>query len=368
MSDTHEQNLRKIIHIDMDAFFASVEQRDHPELQGKPIAVGGEAERGVVAAASYEARRFGVRSAMASVTARRHCPQLIFVKPRFDVYRAVSKQIHTIFHRYTDRIEPLSLDEAYLDVSRDKPGIGSAVRIAQLIRAQIRQELALTASAGVSYNKFLAKVASDQNKPDGICVVLPEQGADFAASLPARRFWGVGPKTADKMARLNIHNGADIRACSLDFLSEHFGKSAHYLYHASRGIDQRPVKSDRIRKSIGAERTYRTDLLTDNALQTALESIAELTWERISRQQARGRTLTLKVKYSDFRQITRSHSIDEAIISCQQLKYMGQGLLRPLLPVAMGVRLLGLTVSSLQQGSSATASTQLKSQTRFEFY
>ena len=233
MPEAIDKPVRKIIHIDMDAFFASVEQRDNPQLRGKPVAVGGSAQRGVVAAASYEARKFGVRSAMPSVTAARRCPGLVFVPPRFDVYRAVSQQIRQIFALHSDLVEPLSLDEAYLDVTRDKQRIGSATRIAQLIRAAIRDRTGLTASAGVSYNKFLAKVASDQNKPDGICVIRPHQGADFVASLPVRRFYGVGPKTAERMGRLGIEAGADLRDRDMDFLREHFGKSADYLYLAA---------------------------------------------------------------------------------------------------------------------------------------
>ncbi|MBN7796596.1 DNA polymerase IV [Parahaliea mediterranea] len=346
-------NLRKIIHIDMDAFFASVEQRDNPALRGKPIAVGGSSARGVVAAASYEAREFGVRSAMPSVTARRRCPELIFVKHRFEVYREVSRQIHGIFARYTDLIEPLSLDEAYLDVTADKRGVGSATGIAQRIRHEIRRETGLTASAGVSYNKFLAKIASDQNKPDGICVVRPDQGADFVAALPARRFYGVGPKTAAKMARLGIHTGLELRERDLDFLRQHFGKSAEYLYRASRGVDHRPVKPDRIRKSIGAERTYGEDLLEDAALYQALEVIADTVWERIDKNGARGRTVTLKVKYSDFRQITRAHSLVDPVRDRAHLGELGRELLAALLPVPLGVRLLGLTLSNLLDSASA---------------
>ena len=233
MSESSGDALRKIIHVDMDAFFASVEQRDNPELRGQPVAVGGSAQRGVVAAASYEARKFGVRSAMPSVTAARRCPSLIFVPPRFDVYRGVSQQIRAIFSHYSDLIEPLSLDEAYLDVTLDKLCIGSAVRTAQLVRAAISKETGLTASAGVSYNKFLAKVASDQNKPDGIFVVRPHEGAEFAASLPVRRFYGVGPKTSERMGRLGIQLGADLCDKDMNFLVEHFGKSAQYLYHAA---------------------------------------------------------------------------------------------------------------------------------------
>ncbi len=362
MPERPDHSPRKIIHIDMDAFFASVEQRDNPDLRGRPVAVGGSSLRGVVAAASYEARAFGVRSAMPSVTARRRCPELTFVKSRFDVYRAVSREIHSIFARYTDQIEPLSLDEAYLDVTDDRLGIGSATRIAEDIRQAIFTETRLTASAGVSYNKFLAKAASDQNKPDGICVIRPDQGADFAAALPARRFFGVGPKTAAKMARLSIHNGADLRAQSLDFLREHFGKSADYLYHACRGIDHRPVRVNRIRKSIGAERTYGNDLETEQALHQALEDIADITWERIERRQAQGRTLTLKVKYSDFRQITRARSLDHPISGRDELAELGHSLLTPLLPPSQGIRLLGLSLSGLAGATQEQSPTPVAAQ------
>lgn len=347
MPEAIDKPVRKIIHIDMDAFFASVEQRDNPQLRGKPVAVGGSAQRGVVAAASYEARKFGVRSAMPSVTAARHCPGLVFVPPRFDVYRAVSQQIRQIFALHSDLVEPLSLDEAYLDVSRDKQQIGSATRIAQLIRAAIRDQTGLTASAGVSYNKFLAKVASDQNKPDGICVIRPHQGADFVASLPVRRFYGVGPKTAERMGRLGIEAGADLRDRDMDFLREHFGKSADYLYHAARGIDHRPVRPNRIRKSVGCERTYSDDLATEPALRDALARIIGTAWQRIQNNRACGRTVTLKVKYADFRQITRSRSSGECLAGKDQLGAIAHELLGQLLPPADGVRLLGLTLSGL---------------------
>ncbi|WP_439102159.1 DNA polymerase IV [Congregibacter sp.] len=340
--------MRKIIHVDMDAFYASVEQRDDPALRGKPLAVGGSAKRGVVAAASYEARNFGVKSAMPGVTARRRCPELLFVKPRFEVYRAVSRQLHAIFARYTDLIEPLSLDEAYLDVTADIAGVGSATAIAEAIRRDIRKELRLTASAGVSYNKFIAKVASDQNKPDGVFVVRPGDGADFVATLPARRFYGVGPKTAERMSALGIETGADIRGQPLEFLERHFGKSAHYLYHASRGQDDRAVKSDRERKSIGGERTYTEDLQADQALRDALEHIIDIVWERIDRNNARGRTVTLKVKYADFQQITRARSVSPPVDTREDFEQLSRALLEALLPVAKGVRLLGLTLSSLE--------------------
>jgi len=347
MPDPSDGPDRKIIHIDMDAFFASVEQRDNPQLRGKPVAVGGSAQRGVVAAASYEARQFGVRSAMPSVTAARRCPSLVFVPPRFDVYRAVSSQIRQIFARHSDLVEPLSLDEAYLDVTRDKLQLGSAVRVAQMIRLAIYEETGLTASAGVSYNKFLAKIASDQNKPNGICVIRPHEGADFVASLPVRRFHGVGPKTAGRMAQLGIQSGADLRGRDLAFLREHFGKSADYLYHAARGVDQRPVRPDRIRKSVGCERTYSEDLVAEPALREALERIVDIAWQRIEGHRVTGRTVTLKVKFEDFRQITRARSCEPCIARKSQFRAVAASLLDQVLPVPRGVRLLGLTLSGL---------------------
>lgn len=348
MPDASPPPQRKILHIDMDAFYASVEQRDDPALRGRPVAVGGSALRGVVAAASYEARVFGVRSAMPSVTAQRRCPDLVFVKPRFDRYREVSRQVHAVFARHSDVIEPLSLDEAYLDVTRDRQGIGSAIRVAQCIRAEILAETGLTASAGVSYNKFLAKVASDQNKPDGLFVVLPDDGAAFVASLPAQRFHGVGPKTAARMAALGIHTGADMRDCSLAFLQQHFGKQALYLYRASRGQDGRPVRPDRQRKSIGAERTWDADLIGENALKSALAQIVDIVWPRIERQNARGGTLTLKVKFADFQQITRACSPAVPVATREALAQCSQALLSRLLPLDRGVRLLGLALSALE--------------------
>jgi DNA polymerase-4 len=339
----------------MDAFFASVEQRDNPALRGQPVAVGGSAERGVVAAASYEARQFGVRSAMPSVSAKRRCPQLIFVKPRFDVYKAVSRQIRAIFARYSGLVEPLSLDEAYLDVTEDRLGIGSAIRVAASIRRDILAETGLTASAGISYNKFLAKVASDQNKPNGQFVVLPEDGAAFVAALPARRFYGVGPRTAERMAQLGIHTGADLRAQSLGFLQQHFGKSALYLYHASRGEDDRPVRPDRLRKSVGGERTYARDLQTSAELHAALDEIIDIVWQRVAQQGVQGRTLTLKMKYADFRQVTRARSLPAPILERQQFDEVARSILGCLLPVPLGVRLLGLSLSGFEPASGPQA-------------
>jgi DNA polymerase IV len=338
---------RKIIHVDMDAFYASVEQRDDPTLRGRPVAVGGSRARGVVAAASYEARAFGVRSAMPSVTALRRCPELVFVPPRFDVYRDVSQQIRAIFARYTDLIEPLSLDEAYLDVTEDLAGLGSATAIANAIREAIRAETDLTASAGVSYNKFIAKLASDQNKPDGLCVIPPAHGATFVASLPVKRFHGVGPVTARKMEALGILTGQDLRNHPLEFLQRHFGSYADYLYGAARGIDHRPVRAYRIAKSVGAERTFETDLSDRTELRVALERVVEAAWTRIARSGAAGRTVTLKLRHSDFRTITRARSTGHPISDRAEFLAIGLDLLDQQLPVSRGVRLLGLTLSGL---------------------
>ncbi|MEP7348830.1 MAG: DNA polymerase IV [Sphingorhabdus sp.] len=339
--------VRKIIHVDMDAFFASVEQRDNPDLRGKPVAVGGSSKRGVVAAASYEARTFGVRSAMPSITAKRQCPDLVFVKPRFEAYRAVSRQIREIFARHTDLIQPLSLDEAYLDVTADKQGIGSAIKIAKAIRADIRAETGLTASAGVSYNKFIAKLASDQNKPDGLCVILPEQGATFVAGLPVRRFHGVGPRTAERMAKLGILTGADLAEKDEAWLNANFGSWGSYLYKVARGIDDRPVNPNQIRKSLGGELTYFDDKRSETELREAIDEIIEIVWERIERYQTRGRTLVLKARFSDFRTVTRSRTLDHVLVEKAEFAQLGHQLLDQILPAEMAVRLLGLTLSGL---------------------
>jgi len=345
--DDTQGGLRKIIHIDMDAFFASVEQRDEPALKGLPVAVGGSAERGVVAAASYEARRFGVRSAMASAQAIRLCPQLVFRTPRFDVYRGVSRQIRAIFADYTDLIEPLSLDEAYLDVTHDRKGLGSATRIAELIRARIAADTGLTASAGVSYNKFLAKLASDQNKPNGLCVVRPGEGAQFVAGLPLRRFHGVGPRGAEKMAALGLHTGADLRAMPLADLRAHFGAQADYLYRAARGIDLRPVSPNRPRKSVGAERTFAQDLSTGPALRQALARIVAIVWADIEKLGAKGRTITLKLRFSDFSLHTYSRSQAQAVAGREELAAHALALLDGVLPLPLPVRLMGVSLSGL---------------------
>src|SRR6266550_4010845 len=339
---------RKIIHVDMDAFYASVEQRDDPELRGKPVAVGG-GHRGVVTAASYEARKFGVRSAMPSVTAKRRCPELIFVKPHFDVYRAVSHQIRDIFAAYTDLVEPLSLDEAYLDVTEDRLGLGTARAVAEDIRRRIRDETGLTASAGVSYCKFIAKLASDHRKPDGLCVITPEKGPEFVASLPVARFHGVGPVTARKMERLGIFTGADLREWSVPALAAHFGSSADWYWRICRGIDEREVKPDRPYKSVSAERTFDEDLRDPDRLAVELERIAGYAWDRIERAEVTGRTVTLKVKFGDFTLITRSKSFPSPVPDQQAFTAAGQALLAALHPLPRGIRLLGLGLHNLTE-------------------
>lgn len=346
--ETDASGLRKIIHVDMDAFYASVEQRDDPTLKGRPVAVGGSSERGVVAAASYEARKFGVRSAMASAKAARLCPELIFRRPRFDVYRQVSRQIRTIFLDYTPLVEPLSLDEAYLDVTTDLRGIGSATRIAELIRQRIREETGLTASAGVSYNKFLAKLASDQNKPDGMCLIRPGEGAQFVSGLPVRRFHGIGPRGAEKMARLGIETGADLRAKDIAFLRQHFGSLADYLYRAVRGIDLRAVSPDRPRKSLGSERTFERDLSSGPALREALDNIAAIVWAGIEKHKVRGRTITLKLRLADFTTMTRARSLPQIVDSRELFTATARAVLDEVLPLPQPVRLMGVTLSALE--------------------
>ena len=351
------RGLRKIIHVDMDAFFASVEQRDNPELRGKPVAVGGAGGRGVVAAASYEARKFGVRSAMPSVTAKRLCPDLIFVRHRFDAYKEASRQIRRIFEHHTPHVEPLSLDEAYLDVTEDRLGIGSATRIAELIRQEIRAKTKLTASAGVSYNKFLAKLASDQNKPDGMCVIRPGEGADFVAGLPIRRFHGVGPKAEEKMKRLGIETGADLAAKDIEFLRTHFRSMGDYLFRAARGIDLRPVRAHRVRKSVGGERTFSEDRSSGAELRNTLEDIIEIVWGRIenagsTENPVRGRTVTLKMKFTDFQIMTRARSVTHWIEGKDEFAALGRDLLEEALPLPMPIRLMGLTLSNLDHGET----------------
>ena len=337
---------RKIIHIDMDAFYASVEQRDNPSLRGKPIAVGHAEERGVVAAASYEARRYGVRSAMSSAKAKRLCPSLIFVRGRMEVYKEVSRQIHEIFHEYTDIIEPISLDEAFLDVTENKPGIELAVDIAKEIKQKIRERLHLVASAGVSYNKFLAKIASDYRKPDGLCTIHPAQALDFIAGLPIESFWGVGPVTAKRMHALGIHNGLQLRACSPDRLLREFGKVGSVYYDFARGIDLRPVEAVRIRKSIGCERTLEKDVSLRSSVIIELYHVAVELVSRLEKKDFRGNTLTLKIKFHDFRQITRSLTQSREFTTLDVILPLAKQLLQEVDYAEHPIRLIGLSVSN----------------------
>ena len=347
MNDMSSIPVRKIIHVDQDAFYASVEQRDNPELRGKPIAVGGSAARGVVAAASYEARKFGVHSAMPSLTAKRKCPDLIFVPPRFDVYKAVSQQIREIFAEYTPLIEPLSLDEAYLDVTHNLKRMEIATEIALEIRARIKEVTGLNASAGISYNKFLAKMASDLNKPNGQAVITPKNGPAFVEALPVKKFHGVGPATAEKMHRLGIETGADLKEKTLPFLQQHFGKSGPWYYSIARGIDERQVKPDRIRKSIGAEDTFGEDLHDLDAARAGLRPLVDKVWRYCEFNSIRGKTVTLKVKWADFTQITRSKTMVAPVANALEIAEIIDLLLSPIFPVPKGIRLLGVTLSSL---------------------
>lgn len=337
---------RKIIHIDMDAFFASVEQRDNPDLRGKPVAVGHAEERGVVAAASYEARRYGVRSAMPSTKAKRLCPQLIFVPGRMEEYKKVSRQIHEIFHEYTDIIEPLSLDEAFLDVTENKPGIPLAVDIAREIKQKIREELNLVASAGVSYNKFLAKIASDYRKPDGLCTIHPNQAMEFIAHLPIESFWGVGPVTAKKMHLLGIHNGEQLRNCSQATLLREFGKVGAVYYDFARGIDLRPVEAVRVRKSIGCEHTLEKDISQRSSVIIELYHTAVELVGRLEHKNFRGNTLTLKIKFHDFNQITRSVTQYKELTTLEVILPLAKQLLKEVDYENHPIRLIGLSVSN----------------------
>jgi DNA polymerase-4 len=345
--------IRKIIHLDMDAFYASVEQRDHPELRGRPVAVGGARERGVVAAASYEARQYGVRSAMPSATALRKCPELVFVAPRFAVYKEVSQQIRAIFAEYTPLIEPVSLDEAYLDVTHNLKQLATATQVAREIRARIFAQTQLTASAGISYNKFLAKLASDYRKPNGQFVVRPEQGLAFVEGLAVGQFHGVGPVTAAKMNQLGIFTGADLREQSAEFLQQQFGKAGRYYHAIARAQDSRPVVADRLRKSVGSETTFAQDLTLFPDLLAGLQPAVEEVWEYCQRTGIQGRTVTLKVKYADFQQITRSRSSVEPVPNPAVLERIGRELVESLFPLAKGVRLLGQTLSNLTSGPQA---------------
>jgi DNA polymerase-4 len=343
----------------MDAFYASVEQMDNPDLRGKPIAVGGSENRGVVAAASYEARKFGVRSAISGVLAKKNCPELIFVKPRFDRYKEISKKIHTIFHEYTDLVEPLSLDEAYLDVTYNKKGNPSATLLAQEIRTRILNEVGLTASAGISVNKFVAKIASDYNKPNGQKTVNPDEVLSFLEELPIRKFYGVGKVTTEKMYQLGIFTGLELKSKSLEFLSTHFGKSGAFYYHVVRGIHNSEVKSDRITKSVAAEHTFDTNLSSEIFMLEQLEKIATSLERRLKKQNIAGKTVTLKIKYSDFSQQTRSKTVpyfiaDKGLIleNIKELLYQER--------MKDSVRLLGISLSNLNTEQKKTVVVQLQ--------
>ena len=339
---------RKIVHVDMDAFYASVEQRDNPALRGRPIAVGHAEGRGVVATASYEARQYGVRSAMPSAKAKELCPHLIFVEGRMAHYKAVSKSIHEIFHRYTDIIEPISLDEAFLDVTHNKQGIALGVDVAKAIKAEIREELGLIASAGVSYNKFLAKIASDWRKPDGLCTIHPDRAIAFIDQLPIEAFWGVGPATAAKCHALGIHKAPDLRAWALSDLLRHFGQSGYDFYRFVRGIDDRPVRAWRERKSVGCERTFRHDLRARHQISQVLAELVEELTKRLERAQFVGCTLTLKLRHHDFTTKTRAYTSDVPYGALDRVRLLedAERLLAGASIPAAGIRLMGLTVST----------------------
>ncbi len=353
MDESTNMPFRKIIHIDMDAFYASVEQRDNAELQGKAIAVGGspEGRGGVVATCSYEARKFGVRSAMPSKKALQLCPHIIFIRPRFGAYKHVSTQVREIFYRYTDLIEPLSLDEAYLDVTQDKLAIGSAIDIAKAIKNAIKNKLQLTASAGVSINKFFAKIASDMNKPDGLTFIGPSKIQSFVESLTIEKFYGVGKVTAEKMKRLGIHNGADLKSVGEQFLIQHFGKAGRFYFKIANGIDDRPVEPHQETKSVGAEDTFAEDLITFGQMVEQLEKIAALVHRRLQSKQLKGRTITLKIKYSNFRINTRSRSLSEPTDALPVIIDTITQLLTSA-PLDESVRLLGITVSNFGERQS----------------
>ncbi|MDR6966713.1 DNA polymerase-4 [Flavobacterium arsenatis] len=350
---------RKIIHVDMDAFYASVEQMDNPELRGKPVAVGGSEIRGVVSAASYEARKFGVRSAISGVLAKKYCPHIIFVRPRFDRYKEISRQIHKIFHDYTDMVEPLSLDEAYLDVTQNKKGNPSATLIAQEIRKRIFYEVGLTASAGISVNKFIAKVASDINKPNGQKTVNPHEILEFLEELPIRKFYGVGKVTTEKMYQLGIFKGSDLKAKSQEFLEKHFGKSGAYYYNVVRGIHNSEVKAERIAKSVATEHTFDENISSEIFMIEKLEIIAQQLEKRLKRHNVAGKTVTLKIKYSDFTQQTRSKTLpyfisDKALLleTAKELLYQER--------MKDSVRLLGISLNNLNTEQKKAVAVQLK--------
>jgi len=340
--------LRKIIHIDMDAFFASVEQLDNPELRGKPVAVGGSGERHVVAAASYEARKFGVRSAMPSVTAKKLCPELIFVKHRFERYNEISEQVFEIFREFSDKVEPLSIDEAFLDVTTDLKGIGSATIIARQIRKEINNRTGLTASAGISFNKFLAKIASDIKKPDGLFLITPEDAEKFIDDLNVEKFFGIGKVTAEKMHKLGIHKGCDLKNWDLPSLIRNFGKAGKFYFDIVRGVDDRPVEPESERKSVGTELTYEKDLTSRFEIITELYKVEKELMERLKHTETTGRTVTVKIKFSDFRQITRSKTLQNYIRDFETLHREVTEIRKSLKLEGSKIRLLGVTVSNLE--------------------
>ncbi len=340
--------MRKIIHIDMDAFFASVEQLDNPDLKGKPVAVGGSGERHVVASASYEARKFGVRSAMPSVTAKKLCPDLIFVRHRFERYHEVSDQIHEIFKEYSGLVEPLSIDEAFIDVTNDKKGIGSATIIARRIKEEIKARTGLTASAGISVNKFLAKIASDIRKPDGLYLIPPEKAERFIEELPVEKFYGIGKVTAEKMHILGIHTGADLKKWNLLSLIRNFGKTGKFYYDIVRGIDDRPVEPDSERKSVGTELTYEKDLTTDFELIAELYKVEKELMQRLENSGTAGRTITVKIKFADFRQITKSRTVQNYIRDFDTLHREVTRIRKSLKLEGTRIRLLGVSISHLE--------------------
>jgi DNA polymerase-4 len=346
---------RKIIHVDMDAFYASVEQRDNPELRGRPVAVGHGARRGVVAAASYEARQFGVHSALPSVTALRKCPDLVFVPPRFDVYRAVSEQVHAVFAEFTELIEPLSLDEAYLDVTANNAGLLAAWLTAKAIRARILETTGLTASAGVSYNKFLAKLASSHRKPNGQFAITPEQGPAFVEALPVSKFHGVGPATAARMHAAGIRTGANLKTWSLQDLQALFGKAGGWYYAIARGEDHRAVNPNRERKSSGSETTFGEDLVDPARIEAGVLAMADEVWAWCDKTGERGRTVTVKIKWADFQQSTRSHSRAKPVACRAELREASLALIRSVLPPPKGIRLVGVTLSNFAREESGAA-------------
>lgn len=353
--------MRKIIHVDMDAFYASVEQRDDPSLRGRPVVVGGSSSRGVVAAASYEARKFGVHSAMPSVVAARKCPGLVFVKGRFDVYRSVSRQVRDIFRSVTDLVEPLSLDEAYLDVTDVADRTRSATDIAREIKRRILEETELTASAGVSFNKFLAKVGSGYRKPDGLTVIRPHEADVFIRRLDIEKFHGVGPVTAARMRDMGIYTGADLLDWSEQDLRSRFGKAGGYFYRIARAQDDRPVRTSRTRKSLGAERTFHTDIAEVPEMQDRLRDIAAKVADRAKRARVEGYTVTLKIKYHDFELTTRQTTTDSPVQDRERLYELADLLLRKApAPPARPVRLLGITISNLQKPGEKGAARQLR--------